>query len=100
MLGWKELAQKVDAEYAKIGDKKHTVVLCDNYGQAGAINYYSRFKDIQAVTMNADYINWVPLGEEIKHLILIQSADDDDPDRNKEKPLFQTIRRIGKIENP
>ncbi|MCF2487634.1 glycosyltransferase family 39 protein [Dyadobacter sp. CY347] len=100
MLGWKELAQKVDAEYAKIGDKKHTVVLCDNYGQAGAINYYSKFKNIQAVTMNADYINWVPLDEEIKHLILVQNADDDDPERNKEKPLFQTIRRIGKIENP
>lgn len=100
MLGWKELAQKVDAEYAKIDDKKHTVVLCDNYGQAGAINYYSKFKNIQAVTMNADYINWVPLEEEIKHIILVQNADDDDPDRNKEKPLFQTIRRTGKIETP
>ncbi|MCF2494399.1 ArnT family glycosyltransferase [Dyadobacter chenhuakuii] len=100
MIGWKELAQKVDAEYAKIIDKKHTVVLCDNYGQAGAINYYSKFKNIQAVTMNADYINWVPLDEEIKHLILVQNADDDDPERNKEKPLFRTIRRIGKVENP
>ncbi|MCF0062538.1 glycosyltransferase family 39 protein [Dyadobacter chenwenxiniae] len=100
MLGWKELAQKVDAEYAKIDDKKHTVVLCDNYGQAGAINYYSRYKDLQAVTMNADYINWVPLDEEIKHLILIQNADDDDPERNKEKPLFRTIHRTGRIENP
>lgn len=100
MLGWKELAQKVDAEYAKIQDKNHTLVLCDNYGQAGAINYYSKFKDIQAVTMNADYINWVPLDEEIKHIILVQNADDDDPERNKEKPLFQTIHRTGRIESP
>ena len=41
----------------------------------------------------------VPLEEEIENVILIQSADDDDPDRNKEKPLFKEIRRTGKIEN-
>ncbi|REA63174.1 glycosyl transferase [Dyadobacter luteus] len=99
MLGWKELAAKVDSEYAKLKDKKHTVVLCDNYGQAGAINYYSAFKDIGAVTVNADYINWFPLDEEIVNVILVQNADDDDPDRNKEKPLFRTIRRTGKIES-
>jgi hypothetical protein len=99
MLGWRELAQKVDAEYARIPDKKHTLVLCDNYGQAGAINFYSKFKNIQAVTMNADYINWVPLDEEVQNIILIQNADDDDPERNKEKPLFKEIRRTGKIEN-
>jgi 4-amino-4-deoxy-L-arabinose transferase-like glycosyltransferase len=98
MLGWKELAEKVDAAYEKIEDKSHTLVLCDNYGQAGAINYYSRY-NIQAVTMNADYINWVPLDEEIKNVILVQSADDDDQDRKKEQPLFKTILRTGKIEN-
>ncbi|TLV03321.1 ArnT family glycosyltransferase [Dyadobacter luticola] len=100
MLGWKELAQKVDMEYEKIADKRHTVVLCDSYGQAGAINYYSRFKNIGAVTMNADYINWVPLDEEIKNVILIQNADDDDKDRKKEQPLFQEIHLTGKIETP
>ena len=99
MLGWRELAAKVDAAYAKVDDKQHTLVLCDNYGQAGAINFYSKFKNIRAVTMNADYINWFPLEEEIENVILIQSADDDDPDRNKEKPLFKEIRRTGKIEN-
>ncbi len=98
MLGWQELAKKVDAAYEKIEDKKHTLVLCDNYGQAGAINYYSRFKDIGAVTLHADYINWIPLGEEIKHIILIQNADDDDPERHKEKPLFEVIQRAGKVE--
>ncbi|WP_138482159.1 ArnT family glycosyltransferase [Dyadobacter bucti] len=99
MLGWKELAQKVDADYEKIADKEHTLVLCDNYGQAGAINYYSRFKNIGAVTMNADYINWVPLDEEIRNVILIQSADDDDKDRKKEQPLFREIRLTGRIES-
>ena len=98
MLGWKELAEKVDATYEKLDDKKHTLILCDNYGQAGAINYYSKYH-IQAVTMNADYINWVPLDEEIKNVILIQNSDDDDKERKKEQPLFEKISLTGKIEN-
>lgn len=99
MLGWKELAQKVDSAYAQIQEPAQTLILCDNYGQAGAINYYSRNKNIGAVSMNADYINWFRLDKEIKHVILVQEASDDDPDRTKEKPLFETIERTGEITN-
>jgi 4-amino-4-deoxy-L-arabinose transferase-like glycosyltransferase len=42
MIGWKELARKVDLEYERIPRNEHTLVLCDNYGQAGAINFYSK----------------------------------------------------------
>ena len=100
MLGWKELAEKVDADYEKINDPEHTLVLCDNYGQAGSINYYSKYKNIRAVSYNADYLNWFPLENEIKHIILVQNADDDDKERKKEQPLFQKIELTGKIENP
>jgi 4-amino-4-deoxy-L-arabinose transferase-like glycosyltransferase len=44
MLGWKELALKVDNIYAKLPNKENTLVLSDNYGQAGAINYYTNQK--------------------------------------------------------
>ena len=100
MLGWSELARKVDADYESIPDKEHTLVYCDNYGQAGAINYYSKHKNIHAVSLNADYINWFPpAGQEIKNVILVQEASDDDPDRKREKTLFETVLRKGKIEN-
>ncbi|NIJ53775.1 glycosyltransferase family 39 protein [Dyadobacter arcticus] len=99
MLGWSELAHKVDSVYEKVSDKKHTLVLCDNYGQAGAINYYSKYKDIGAVTLNADYIDWFPLDEEIKNVILVQNADDDDKERKKEQPLFREVRLTGKVES-
>src|SRR5690606_4237789 len=35
MLGWKELAKKVDSVYSNIPNPENTLVLCDNYGQAG-----------------------------------------------------------------
>jgi Dolichyl-phosphate-mannose-protein mannosyltransferase len=100
MLGWKELAQKVDKSYESIDNQENTLVLCDNYGQAGAINYYSKFKNINAVSMDADYINWVRLDKEIKYIILIQEADDDDENREKEKPLFEFIALIDSITHP
>lgn len=100
MLGWKELAQKVDAVIATIPDHEHTLLLCDNYGEAGAINYYSKNTDIRAVSMNADYINWFKLDQPIKHVILIQEASDDDPERKKEQPYFESIERISQITNP
>jgi len=100
MQGWKELAQKVDLAMASIPDKEHTLLLCDNYGQAGAINYYSAIKNVGAVSMNADYINWFRLDNEIRNVILVQEASDTDPERNKEKPMFETIERVGQITNP
>jgi hypothetical protein len=100
MQGWKELAQKVDNAMLGIADKEHTIVLCDNYGEAGAINYYSGNKWTGAVSMNADYINWFKLDQPIKHVILIQEASDDDPERKKEQPYFESIERVGQITNP
>lgn len=99
MLGWKELAMKTDSIYKTIADKSHTLVLCDNYGEAGAINYYSKL-GLQAVSMNADYINWFPLKRMVvKNIILIQESSDDDPGREKEKPLFEKVAYVAQVEN-
>jgi len=100
MIGWSDLAKKVDSVYWQLPEKEKTLVFCDNYGEAGAINYYSAFKNINAVTMSADYINWVPLDKPIKNVILIQEASDDDPQRTKERPLFNKIVMTGINNNP
>ncbi len=55
---------------------------------------------MQAVSLNADYIHWFPLDHEIRNVILVTDADDDDPDRKKEKPLFRSVYLAGRIENP
>ncbi len=73
MLGWRELAAKVDVAYAHSPDQGATLVLCDNYGQAGAINYYTH-QGIEAVTFNADYINWFDLKKKYRHLIRVKEA--------------------------
>ncbi|WP_068944402.1 glycosyltransferase family 39 protein [Chryseobacterium timonianum] len=77
MLGWKELAHKVDKEYSRLSKSGNTLVLCDNYGQAGAINFYSK-KGVKAVSFNADYINWFDLSKEYKNLIRIKDSSEDE----------------------
>ena len=95
MLGWRELAEKTDNAYKSLSDKNHTLILCDNYGQAGAINYYSR-QDIHAVSLNADYINWFVLDSAILHVVLIKENVDD---LSREKNLFDSVTLSGKVES-
>lgn len=100
MLGWRELALKTDSAFNTIADKENTLILCDNYGQAGAINVYSAHKNIGAVSMNADYINWFGLDKkEIKNVVLVKDIEDEDKQRIKERPLFKSVVISGKIEN-
>ena len=100
MLGWEELAMLVDSALIMSPDPEHTLIHCDNYGQAGAINFYSKLKSHDALSMNADYIGWYPLDEwDIQHVILVQEKDDDDPERSREKKLFEKVIPIGSISN-
>src|SRR5690606_41086382 len=51
MLGWKEQASKVDSVHSTLSGA--TLVLCDNYGQAGAINFYTQ-REIRAVSFRSE----------------------------------------------
>ncbi len=75
MLGWKELAKKVEAVYNTLPNKEKTIIVCDNYGQAGAINYYTENRNIKAVSFNADYINWFDLSFNIENFIRVKEFD-------------------------
>ncbi|CAM4318852.1 glycosyltransferase family 39 protein [Cytophagaceae bacterium 50C-KIRBA] len=102
MLGWKQLALKLDSVLATLPKTSldSTIILCDNYGQAGAINYYSQNRAIEAYSMNADYARWIPLNKPMKHVILVKEYDDEDPNRTEERPLFDTLYLAGVHLNP
>jgi hypothetical protein len=99
MLGWKELASKVDSAYIQISDPDHTLIYCDNYGQAGAINYYSKIKNISAVSLNADYINWFRLDKEIRHVIRVKEIFDNGKELIVSHPYFESVSRFDEITN-
>ncbi len=87
MLGWRELATKVDKAYNKIKKQDKTLVLCDNYGQAGAINFYTKNK-IKAVSFDADYVNWFDLNKQYTNLIRIKNRKERENELTETSPYF------------
>ncbi|MFZ4861151.1 glycosyltransferase family 39 protein [Sphingobacterium sp. Mn56C] len=88
MLGWKELARKVDSIYLGMPYPKNTLILCDSYGQAGAINYYSTL-GLQAVSFEADYINWFNLRPTYRNLIRVKYAWEREAEMAGTGPIFE-----------
>ena len=98
MLGWKELASKVDSVYLNLPNKNNTLILCDNYGQAGAINYYTNQK-LKAVSFDADYINWFDLSKKYESLIRIKEAEEANAELQETSPFFQNSILADSITN-
>ena len=98
MLGWKELAFKVDSIYTNIPNKEKTLILCDNYGQAGAINYYTKY-NLKAVSFNADYIDWFDLTKEHKNLIRVKEKNETEIELEETSPFFVSSTIAGSITN-
>jgi len=74
MLGWEEMAQKMSAAYEKLDstEKRQTVLFCDNYGQAGAVNFYAeKYHLPQAYSDNASFLYWLPDSIHFVNLILL-----------------------------
>ena len=48
-----------------------------------------------------EYLYWYPLEKmEIRNVVLVKGPWDDDPSRERERTLFETVELIGEIENP
>ncbi|HYK46084.1 MAG TPA: glycosyltransferase family 39 protein [Parafilimonas sp.] len=76
MLGWEEMTQKVAKAYGTLSDseKMNTVIFCDNYGMAGAVNYYGKKYHLPpAYSDNASFLYWLPENASFKNIVLVTS---------------------------
>jgi hypothetical protein len=73
MLGWHEMADKALEAFNMIPaeERENTLVICYNYGEAGALNYFNRGKMPEAYAYNTDYIYWLPRIKRIKNIVLV-----------------------------
>jgi hypothetical protein len=96
MIGWSEMAEKSLLAYNTIstGELGNTLVICNNYGQAGALNYYNRGKMAKAYAFNTDYIYWLPTLKKIDNILLVGKKPSQDI-----IDLFKECRLTGKVEN-
>lgn len=97
MLSWPDMARLVDRALAGV-PKTEVLVFCDNYGQAGAVNFYSE-SGVSAVSFNADYAGWFDLSRPIGYVVLVRNAWEEDA-RITEAALFGRIDYIGEVTDP
>ncbi len=74
MLGWKEITEKTAKAYSALSveEKKHTILFCDNYGQAGAVNFYGKKYHLpEAHSDNASFLYWLPDSLHIDNIVLV-----------------------------
>lgn len=100
MLAWKELAAKVEKVYENLPNKEQTMIFCDNYGQAGAINFYRKNEKIRAVSFNADYINWINLDSKITNFVRVIEFEGSEDDIKRTSPAFESGFAADSITNP
>lgn len=93
MIGWKELAVKTDRCYDSLQATgyQHILVYCRQYGQAGAISYYTKNIDLrnQVICDNGTFLLWIPKPLQFDHLLFIGRRMPD-----KDDAVFQHFDKV------
>jgi 4-amino-4-deoxy-L-arabinose transferase-like glycosyltransferase len=101
MLGWDEIARKTALAYESLdsNEKKHCFLFCDNYGQAGALNYYRKqYVYPEPYSDDASFLYWLPDSLNIENLILV--TDDKQEMQHAFVRDFNSAKLFDSITNP
>lgn len=96
-FGWQEMAATVARAYNSLPPqvRAHTAIFCQNYGQAGAIDFFGpRYGLPQAISGHQSYFLWGPRGYTGENMIVL-----DDSQENLER-LFTSVRKVAHVSNP
>jgi hypothetical protein len=96
-FGWKEMAQVVADAYHKLPpeDQKSCAIFGQNYGQAGAIDFFGAKMGLPAaISGHQSYFYWGPRGYSGECMIVL----DDTPDQLGE--FYEHIEKAGTVSHP
>ncbi len=102
MLSWEEMTQKVARAYASLDstEKAHTLLFCDNYGEAGAVNYYGpKYHLPAAYSDNASFLYWMPRDYD-RFDVLLLVTDDKQEMQHRFISAFKSVQLVDSIANP
>lgn len=96
MTGWEEMAGLIEAAYNSLSpeDKLNATIYCENYGQAGAVNYYCKGRIPDPVSFSDNYLLWAP--DSIHTDILIYVNDEIE----EISTHFDEVIEFGRLKNP
>jgi hypothetical protein len=96
MIGWEELTVIVRRAYDRLTPEQQDkcLILTNNYGEAGAINFYgTKYGLPRVISFNDSYIFWAPESIDAEYLIKVGSSDD-------LEELFHRVEIAGRISTP
>jgi hypothetical protein len=102
MLSWEEMTRKVSMAYESLDstEKAHTLLFCDNYGEAGAVNYYGpKYHLPPAYSDNASFLYWMPRDYD-RFDVLLLVTDDKQEMQHRFIKEFKAVRLADSITNP
>ncbi len=92
MFGWEELAKNVSEVYLSIpeNERKNVLFFGNNYGEAGAVEYFSRKYPLpDAISTHNNYWLW-GYGNKIDPVVIILGGDKEDHLR-----VFEEVQEVG-----
>lgn len=96
MTGWEELAGLAAVAYNRLdsSQQKDCIVFANNYGQAGALDFYGKKYHLPTpVCLNDSYVFWAPDSLEARNYIITDHQPGQIPE------LFERYIEIGAINN-
>ncbi len=94
-FGWEEMVASVAHAYRQLPpeDQKRAAIFCQNYGQAGAIDFFGHKYGLPpALTGHQNYFLWGPRGYTGDVMLILDNHADD------EREQFAQVEEIGPIE--
>src|SRR4030095_5383765 len=101
MLGWEEMTRKAAVAFHSMDSNQqaNTIIFCDNYGMAGAINYYRKKYHLpEAYSDNASFLYWIPDSLQYQNLVLL--TDDREEMQHAFIKEFEHAAVVGRVMNP
>ena len=96
-FGWEEMAAAVERAYRALPpeEQRHTYVFTRDYGEAGAVEYFSPLLRDRVLSGHNNYYLWFPQGWDGSELLVIGATAED------LRKAFADVREVGRTgDNP
>jgi hypothetical protein len=93
-FGWEQMVGSVAHVYHHLRpeDEKHAAIFCQNYGEAGAIDFFGPKLGLPpAISGHQNYFLWGPRDWDGKVILVLDTNDDD------ERELFGSVEDLGQV---
>lgn len=97
MTGWEETAKNVAEVYHSLSyeQQEKCLIYADNYGQAGAINFYRKKYNIpEAISFNGSFVFWIPDYVDIERAIYIMER------KRTSSDFFNKLELKAQVQDP